>query len=192
MRTCLPAYFARCETVRPGRSRAAIVVAALLAVATGLAPAAWAQPQAKGASGLPLPRFVSLKSDKVNVRIGPGQDYDVAWIFVRAGWPVEITQEFENWRKIRDSDGAEGWIFHSLLSGRRTALVTPWAETGESAVREEADPKADILAFLEPRVFAEVSRCEKDWCQVRGNGYAGWIEQARLWGVYPGETFDGN
>ena len=59
------------------------------------------------------------------MRGGPAKDHDVAWVYTRAGLPVEITAEFENWRRIRDSEGAEGWVFHSLLSGRRTALVAP-------------------------------------------------------------------
>src|SRR5215470_13903432 len=77
-----------------------------------------------GSSGLPVPRYVSLKSDHVNVRAGPTKDNDVAWIYTRSGLPVEITAEFENWRRVRDSEGAEGWVYHSLLSGRRTAVVT--------------------------------------------------------------------
>ncbi len=72
-----------------------------------------------------MPRFVSLKSDKVNVRAGPTKDHDVTWVYTRSGLPVEITAEFENWRRIRDWEGAEGWVYHSLLSGRRTALVAP-------------------------------------------------------------------
>src|ERR1700750_2734178 len=75
-------------------------------------------------SGLPIPRFVSIKTDRVNVRGGPDKDHDVAWIYTRVGWPVEITAEFENWRRIRDSDGTEGWVYHSLLSGKRTGMVT--------------------------------------------------------------------
>ena len=71
-----------------------------------------------------MPRFVSLKSDKVNVRGGPTKDHDVTWIYTRAGLPVEITAEFDNWRRIRDWEGSEGWVYHSLLSGRRTAMVT--------------------------------------------------------------------
>ena len=88
--------------------------------------------------GLPLPRFVSLKSNDVNVRRGPGQEYDVAYTYVRAGLPVEITQEFDNWRKIRDSEGAEGWVFHSLLAGKRTALVAPWEKSGPFAAYASA------------------------------------------------------
>ena len=70
-------------------------------------------------SGLPVPRFVSLKSDRVNVRSGPNKDQDVRWVYTRAGMPVEVTAEFENWRRIRDWEGAEGWVYHSLLSGKR-------------------------------------------------------------------------
>ena len=87
-----------------------------------------ARPPTAAASGLPVPRFVSLKSDRVNVRGGPTKDHDVAWVFTRSGLPVEITAEFENWRRIRDCEGAEGWVYHSLLSGRRTAMVVPKAK----------------------------------------------------------------
>src|ERR1700751_441145 len=75
-------------------------------------------------SGLPIPRYVSLKSDHVNVRAGPTKDNDVSWVYTRPGLPVEITAEFENWRRVRDSEGSEGWVYHSMLSGRRTAVVT--------------------------------------------------------------------
>ncbi len=87
-----------------------------------------AKDSATTASGLPVPRYVSLKSDHVNVRAGPTKDNDVAWVYTRSGLPVEITAEFENWRRVRDSEGAEGWVYHSLLSGRRTAVVTMKSE----------------------------------------------------------------
>ena len=83
-----------------------------------------AKDSAPTTSGLPVPRYVSLKSDHVNVRAGPTKDNDVAWVYTRSGLPVEITAEFENWRRVRDSEGAEGWVYHSLLSGRRTAVIT--------------------------------------------------------------------
>lgn len=140
-------------------------------------------------TGLPLPRFVSLKSNSVNVRRGPGQDYELAFTFVRAGLPVEITQEFDNWRKIRDSDGAEGWVFHSLLSGERTALVAPWEPRGQFAAHRSADGSAGVVAYLQPRVVAGVQQCTGAWCLVAGEGYQGWIEQEKLWGVYPDEQF---
>lgn len=140
-------------------------------------------------TGLPLPRFVSLKSANVNVRRGPGQDYDLSFTFVRAGLPVEIIQEFDNWRKIRDSDGSEGWVFHSLLAGKRTALVAPWAAEGQFATRRIAGVDATVVAYLKPRVVAAIGECTGAWCEVSGAGFEGWIEQDKLWGVYPEEQF---
>jgi SH3-like domain-containing protein len=141
-------------------------------------------------TGLPVPRFVSLKSDNVNVRRGPGREYDVAFTFVRADLPVEITAEFDTWRKIRDSEGDEGWVLHSLLSGERTALVMPWASEGQYPVRTVAGERGDVVAYLLPRVVANVSECTGDWCHVSGKGFEGWIEQDQLWGVYPNEKFE--
>ena len=141
-------------------------------------------------TGLPLPRFVSLKSDEVNVRRGPGQDYDVVLTFVREGLPVEITEEFDNWRKIRDADGAEGWVFHSLLSGERTALVAPWEAEGEFPAHNDANAETRVVAYLKPRVVTEVEECDGDWCKVSVQGIEGWVEQTRLWGVYPNESVD--
>ncbi len=93
-------------------------------------------------SGLPVPRFVSLKSDRVNVRAGPTKDHDVRWVYTRAGMPVEITAEFENWRRIRDWEGAEGWVYHSLLSGKRTAVVVPKMKDELVPLYESADAEA--------------------------------------------------
>ena len=94
---------------------------ALTGMLAGAAQGAWAG--SDPTSGLPVPRFVSLKADRVTVRGGPDKDHDVSWIYTRVGWPVEITAEFENWRRIRDADGSEGWVYHSLLSGKRTGAV---------------------------------------------------------------------
>ena len=141
-------------------------------------------------TGLPLPRFVSLKSDNVNVRRGPGSEYDVAFTFVRAGLPVEIIREFDNWRKIRDSEGAEGWVFGSLLSGERTALVAPWETAGQHATYISASGSAAVVAYLQPRVVANVEECDGTWCRLSGEKFEGWIEQERLWGVYPQERFE--
>ena len=167
-----------------------LVFAATLLPGVGLDRAAAQDLDPTRGTGLPLPRFVSLKSNAVNVRRGPGQDYAVAFTFVRAGLPVEITQEFDNWRKIRDSEGSEGWVFHSLLSGERTALVAPWETQGLHTAHLSADPAAAVVAYLEPRVIAAVEQCTGRWCRVSGNGFEGWVEQERLWGVYPDEQFE--
>ena len=97
-------------------------------------------------SGLPVPRFVSLKTDRVNVRGGPDKDHDVTFIYTRAGWPVEITAEFENWRRIRDSDGSEGWVCHSMLSGKRMAVVQLKSKTDLGQLRAKPDPQSPVTA----------------------------------------------
>jgi SH3-like domain-containing protein len=138
-------------------------------------------------SGLPVPRYVSLKSDHVNVRAGPTKDNDVAWVYTRAGLPVEITAEFENWRRVRDSEGAEGWVYHSLLSGRRTAVVTMKNKDDLASLYESANSSSPVAARLQAGVVAQVKRCDSHWCHIAGNGFDGWIEQQRLWGVYADE-----
>ena len=141
-------------------------------------------------SGLPVPRFVSLKPDKVNVRGGPTRDHDVTWTYTRAGLPVEITAESDNWRRIRDSDGAEGWVYHSILSGRRTAVVT--AKTKDELVPLHAKPDAQTavtapFAVRRARCGQELQRHLVPHC---GSGFDGWIVQDRLWGVYPNEKVE--
>lgn len=139
------------------------------------------------ASGLPVPRYVSLKSDHVNVRIGPTKDNDVAWVYTRAGLPVEVTAEFENWRRVRDSEGAEGWVYHSMLSGRRTAVVTMKDKDELAPLYESATTSSALAAKLQAGVVAQVKSCDSGWCRIIGNGFDGWIEKQRLWGVYADE-----
>ena len=138
-------------------------------------------------SGLPVPRYVSLKSDHVNVRAGPTKDQDVTWIYTRSGLPVEITAEFENWRRVRDSEGAEGWVYHSLLSGRRTAVVTMKKKDDLAPIYDSANATSAVAAKLQAGVVVTVKRCNDGWCRVAGSGFDGWIEQQRLWGVYADE-----
>jgi len=165
-----------------------IVVGLILALPAGVAVAA---ESAGTTSGLPVPRFVSLKSDKVNVRAGPTKDHDVAWVYNRAALPVEVTAEFENWRRIRDWEGAEGWVYHSLLSGKRTALVSPSKGKEELlALHAKPDAASAVSAQLQHGVLATVKRCQNGWCRLTGDGFDGWIEQPRLWGVYPNEKLE--
>jgi SH3-like domain-containing protein len=145
---------------------------------------------ATGPSGLPVPRFVSLKSGKVNVRIGPGENYKIEWVFTKAGLPIEVIQEFDNWRRIRDSDGAVGWVLQNLLSGKRNAVVAPWAKGEPRPLRASASPEARISAYLEPGVLGEIDECAGGWCRLSGKGFAGWMPQDQLWGVYPDEEVD--
>src|SRR3989440_12827908 len=141
-----------------GRVCLKLALGATLALAAGAASAA----ETGTTSGLPVPRFVSLKSDKVNVRAGPTKDHDVAWVYNRAALPVEVTAEFENWRRIRDWEGAEGWVYHSLLSGRRTALVSPQSKPKDELLelRDKPDAASPVMAKLQHGVLATVKRCK--------------------------------
>lgn len=144
-----------------------------------------------GKSGLPLPRFVSLKPARANIRVGPGRDYAVSWLFMKAGLPVEIIQEYDNWRRIRDADGTEGWIYQSLLSGKRTAMTAPWEKSERLLeLRSSPEPTASIIAHVEAGVIANIRECNGEWCRLEVNKVRGWLPQRELWGAYPGEVFD--
>ena len=140
-----------------------------------------------GPSGLPVPRFVSLKTDVTNVRRGPGREHAVAYVYRRKGLPVEIIAEFEHWRRIRGSEGDEGWVYQSLLAGKRTALVLPWKKDTVLELHAEARPDAPVVAKLSSGVIADVENCSGAWCEISAGGYDGYADQQRLFGVYPGE-----
>ena len=163
--------------------------ALLVMVLAAAANAAYAQ-GVGSASGLPVPRFVSLKADKVNMHVGPAKTYETKWLYQRQGLPVEITAESENWRRIRDADGTEGWVYHSLLSGKRTAMVTAKNPHDLIDIHANPDPESAVSAKLERGVVATVKRCDNGWCAISGRGFDGWIQQVRLWGVYPNEKVD--
>ena len=143
-----------------------------------------------GPSGYPIPRFLTLKSNKVNVRKGPSSDHEVAWVFQRKGMPVEVTAEFENWRKIRDADGAEGWILQQMLSGRRFALAPDWNMHKAVALHDAESGGSATIAKLMPGVIAQIKSCTGEWCYVSTEDYQGYASQSELWGVYPGEVVD--
>jgi SH3-like domain-containing protein len=149
--------------------------------------------QIGAATGLPVPRFVSLKSDRVNLRNGPGTEYPTSWVFRRAGLPVELLQEFEAWRQVRDADGATGWVLQSMLSGRRTALVLPWEVKAARPplnvpLRSAGTEAASLVAHVEAGVIANVRSCDGRWCLLNIGEFKGYIEQKKLWGVYDGEV----
>jgi SH3-like domain-containing protein len=172
----------------------AVILTSLAAAGTGSAFAA------ENSSGLPLPRFVTTRSNPINVRVGPGTKYDVAWVYVKAGTPVEIIQEFDTWRKIRDADGSEGWLHQNLLQGKRAGLVAPWKTAGEQiALLRSAEEDSGVRAWLTPNFRVDIKECTGTWCEVVAtthpvNGspqsFDGWVHQNELWGVYKDEEFD--
>lgn len=147
-------------------------------------------------SGLKLPRFVSTRSSPINVRVGPGTRYEIAWNFLVPGVPVEIIQEFDTWRKIRDFDGDEGWVHQSLLAGTRVGYAVPLLANGEVEMRVNGSSEAPVRARLAGGVRVSVSECDGAWCRVSASQsgesgtYSGWVSQEEIWGVYPDEVFD--
>jgi len=182
------------------------ILAASLATSFAPAPLAQAQDARAAAgeaanpqrgSGLPLPRFVSLRSGRVNSRIGPGLSYPVDWLYLKPGLPMEIIQEYDNWRRVRDPDGAEGWINQALLSGKRTAIVAPWQRGKEMRVSllEKPKPEAVAIAFVEPGAVGAIESCDGEWCRMTfrdpdSGTHAGFVPQSQVWGAYPGETVE--
>ena len=142
-------------------------------------------------TGLPVPRFVSLKANEVNVRRGPGWDHAIAWVFRRAGLPVEVIAEFDVWRQVRDSEGATGWVIGTLLSGRRTVLVAPWErKTRTINMHSSANRSSSVNAKLSPGVLGDLDDCDGKWCNIEVSGVSGYIAQDYVWGVYPEEKID--
>jgi SH3-like domain-containing protein len=162
----------------------AMVFVALAGAAGGAEPQAPARGQV---TNLPLPRFVSLRAETANVRRGPSLDQRIDWTLVHRGLPLEITAEYGQWRRVRDADGATGWVHHTLLSGVRTALVQ-----GEAPVplRAGPDEATAVRAMAEPGAVARLEGCAGVWCEIAAGGIEGWLPREAIWGVGPDETVE--
>ena len=149
--------------------------------------------QAPPAVSAKVPRYLSLKADRVSLREGPGTDYPILWVFRRAGLPVEVMRESDVWREVRDASGSVGWVHGSLLSRRRTAIVLAWeVEDGKSAaasatLRDDNSESASAIAQVEAGALVSIIGCERNWCRISIGGFRGFVEQSKLWGTYPSE-----
>lgn len=157
---------------------------ALLLILLHLLPAS----AATDGSRLPIPRFVSLRATEANMRAGPGEQYPIKWTYRRQGLPLEVTAEYEHWRRVRDWQGAEGWMHSSMLTGKRSIIVTGDVHP----LRAEPDPGSGVLARIEGKVIGKVLACPKggDWCKVEIEGVKGWLRRGEMWGVYEEEEID--
>ncbi len=151
-----------------------------------LAAAVLTAAEAARAEGPVLPRYASLRHDSVHVRAGPGQDYPIRWTYQRQGLPVQVVKEYDNWRLVRDFEGAEGWVHAGGLTRRRTAVVMGAVRV----LRAEPGDSARAVARLEPGVVARLEKCERAWCRLSVQGHAGWVKQQEIWGVKPGERLE--
>lgn len=180
---------------------AALLASGLLAAPSGTAraePATPAQaaseaapppadiPAPRRGSGLPVPRFASLRADVVNLRTGPGTRYPIDWVFQRKGMPVEVINEFDTWRRIRDWQGTTGWVHQSVLTGKRGLVVV----ARDASLLRTPETDGTAVARLEPEVMGEILSCKDAWCRVRIEGTRGWIPRKAIWGVYANETLD--
>ena len=158
-----------------------------LAISLGLASVAPAEDRDSGVgsvTNLPLPRYVSLRSNEINVRRGPGLDYRKDWVFLRAGLPVRVIDEYGDWRRVVDHDDAGGWVYHAMITGRRTVLVT----ADKTFFREEPTETAAALAEAEQGVVARLRRCRQEWCEIEAKGHSGWVRKTAIWGVDANEV----
>jgi SH3-like domain-containing protein len=135
--------------------------------------------------GLKVPRFVSLHSDKVNLRTGPGRQYPIEWVLTRKDMPVEVIAQFEHWRRIRDWEGTAGWVQEHMIAGKRTAIV---AKGGVRPLYQAPDPASAVVARAAPGVVARLIECRGPWCRIETDDVEGWVRRSDLWGVYPDET----
>ena len=139
-------------------------------------------------SGLPLPRFVSLRADEVNMRAGPGVQYPIQWVYRRQALPMEVVAEYGTWRKVRDWQDTQGWVHQSMLSNSRALIVTGKVRT----IRSQQSTKAAVVARAEPGAIGALLECpqERVWCRVEIEGHEGWLRSVEFWGVYRGEALE--
>ena len=137
-------------------------------------------------SGLPVPRFVSLKSNVVNMRVGPGHEYPLQWVYVRKNLPLKVISEFDVWRKVVDHEGVTGWVHGQLVSLKRFGVIT----SSNAKLRADPDAQAAVTAVAEAGVLMEVQYCQGTWCRLSSDIARGWLERSRFWGVLPGETLN--
>lgn len=137
-------------------------------------------------SGLALPRMVSLRSNLINARSGPGARYPIEWVYMLKGAPVEIVAEFELWRKIKDWQGSESWVHKSMLSGRRSIKMTT---PGESNIYDKGDYTSAVIAKTEDEVVGTIKKCPADsqFCLIDFGSIEGWVPRSNFYGVYPKE-----
>lgn len=137
-------------------------------------------------TSLPIPRYVSIKSAEANVRRGPSLSHRIDWVFKRRHLPVQITAEHGHWRRIRDMEGAGGWVHYSLLSGARYVVVT-----GSSVPLKRKPEEAETTnAVAETGVIGKLGDCNANWCEVTADGFSGWVQKSQLWGVQANELRD--
>lgn len=149
----------------------------------------YAQVSEESETGLKVPRMVSLRSNHINTRSGPGARYPIEWVYMQKGAPVEIIAEFELWRKIKDWEGAESWVHKSMLTSTRSVKVTA---VGENNLYAKPDYESRLIAKIEDQVVGLIQKCPaaSEFCQIKFNNFEGWIPRTNIFGIYSEEVID--
>lgn len=168
---------------QPKRYVSRLNLPALVIAWLALVPFA-AKAQAPSANADKLPRFVSLRSDEINLRVGPGENYPIAWVFKRKDMPVEIVEQFQNWRRVADWQGDKGWILDRMVTAKRSVIV----DGAVRALHRQPDTASPVIARAEPGVIAKLLELQGPWCRIEAGGYKGWVRRTEVWGVFAEET----
>lgn len=177
-------HYGLVDAVMLALTSTSLIFAALFSASLLLAAPAMAE---RGpVTNLPMPRYVSLKGSEGNARRGPSTSHRIDWVFVRRDMPLQVIGEYDNWRQVRDREGASGWVHYTLLSGVRTVIV----DYDMVPLRSSPQDGAAVVAHLEAGVIARLGECKIDWCRVSIDGYRGWLRKTAIWGVDPEEIRD--
>ncbi len=184
------------HALKPPPAKPSTAVPAAVAPKPAVAPAEPPKPppeadNTKGSTtGLPLPRFVALRTDDVNMRAGPGTRYPIEWVYKRRDLPIEILREFEVWRLVQDADGIKGWVHQATITGRRSFIVT----AGDATLRHDPEDSAAPVAVLKQGVVGHLRSCQanSEWCQVQVDTYRGYLRRSQFWGTLPDEAVANN
>lgn len=137
-------------------------------------------------SGLPVPRFVTLKSDEVNMRVGPGREYKLSWVYKQKNLPLKVIAEFDVWRKVIDHEGTTGWVHSQLVTLKRYALI----QSRLTKLYRKADETSPVIAVADKGVLLELQICEPLWCRVASDDLRAFVRRDDIWGVLDTETLN--
>ena len=138
-------------------------------------------------TNLDMPRFVSLKSNDVNLRVGPSVNYPIELKYTQNNLPVEIIDEFDVWRKIKDSENNIGWLHKSLIKGERYILT---GYKNEKEINLYNRPNGKIIGVIKKNNILDLKMCIINWCKVSQNKIKGWLLKKNIWGVHDFEIYN--
>ncbi len=131
-------------------------------------------------TGLEIPRYVSLKSNDANIRVGPSKNYPIEIKYIKKNYPLKILEEYEEWRKVEDFKKNIGWIHKSLISGNRTGIILSKDNKNINLVNTLG---GNVIGEIGKGNIVNVEKCKTNWCLVSKENFRGWIHKKYIWGV---------